>query len=164
MHEFSEAVTADRPDQAPVLTYDLLGIADGPGVTPYERIADLERHPLSMELTRNQVRARSALVGNDERAGLFDDLATVFVGVDGVEQAREAAEVMNAGWLLDVLSWPHRFMADAADLDDAASPPADDSRDIARADARDPSVRAARVKEAMLAARPPGSRRRRKRA
>src|SRR5436189_219932 len=62
VHEFSEAVTADRPDQAPVLTYDLLGIADGPGVTPYERIADLERHPLSMELTRNQVRARSALV------------------------------------------------------------------------------------------------------
>ncbi len=164
VHEFCQVVTASTPDQAPVLTYDLLGVADGPGVTADERVADLERHPLSMELMRNQLRAWNALVGNDEHTSLFDDLATVLVGFDGAERAGEAADIMNAEWLLDVLSWPRRFMAEAADLDDVGPVAMGDPGDIVPASAREVSATARHIKEGLLAAGPPGSRRRRKRA
>ncbi len=155
VHEIEQALAAASPaDQAPDLTYDLR-IADGPGITAEERLEELARHPLSMELERNRLPAWNALVGNDEHAAFFDDIDTVLIGVDGHARAAEAARSMNAGWLLHVLSWPGRFMADVTDrMDDGP------------ADALPPGLAApapaARAKRALVSVRPPGSRGRRR--
>nr|BFE85976.1 hypothetical protein GCM10020093_085770 [Planobispora longispora] len=38
------------------------------------------------------------------------DVMTVTVGIDPAERLRHVAQTMGAGWLEDVLSWPHRFV------------------------------------------------------
>ncbi len=157
VHEIEQAFAAASPsDQAPDLTYDLQ-IADGPGVTAEDRLAELAQHPLSMELERNRLPAWNALVGSDEHAAFFDDIDTVLVGVDGHDRAAEAARCMDTNWLVRVLSWPGRFMADLADgvdhgpLDGHVPGPA-------------VPVPAPRVKQGLVSVRPPGSRGRRRRS
>ncbi len=152
LHEVDRALAVGRWDQAPALTYDLPGVADGPGVTAQDRLDDLARHSLSIELRHNQSPAWRALIGDDEHRRFLEDMAIVFVGVAGCARVGAAAEIMNAGWLLDVLMWPRRFLADAGDLDNAVS-----------GDAGETPLPVPRVKQGLLGARPPGSRSRRKR-
>jgi len=159
IHEVEQALAVpSRSGQAPELTYDLPGITDGPGATAEDRLDALASHPLSMELERNQWAAWNAVVGDDEHVAFFADLATALVGVDGYARAGEAARVLDAGWLLDVLSWPARFMADVAehgdDTDPAAGPPGPAMLTAA--------VPAPRVKQGLLSVRPPGARVRRR--
>jgi hypothetical protein len=160
VHEVEQALAVPSQGQAPELTYDLRGITAGPGVTAEDRLEELARHPLSMELVRNQWPAWNAVVGDDEHATFFDDLDSVLIGVADEARAGEAARVLNADWLLDVLSWPAQFMADVAD--DRAdrnvhtAPPGPAAPFLTAA-----PVPAPRVKEGMLRARPPGARVRR---
>jgi len=164
VHEVEQALAAPgRSGRAPELTYDLRGIADGPGVTAEDRLAGLERHPLSTELRHNQWAAWNAVVGDDRNVVFFADLATALIGVDRYAQPGEAAMIMNAGWLLDVLSWPGRFMADVAGhgADSDADPgtvghpgPAGPAGPELPAS----PVPAAKVKQGMLSVRPPGAR------
>ena len=163
VHEIEQALAVpNRSGHAPELTYDLRGIRDGPGVTAEDRLEELARHPLSMELERNQWPAWNAVVGDDEHAAFFDDIATALIGVAGHARAGEAAQILNAGWLLDVLSWPRRFMADVADhgddTDGAAGGPAGPAVPPFSAG----PAPAPRVKQGMLSVRPPGARVRRR--
>ena len=156
VHEVEQALAApSRSGRAPDLTYDLR-IADGPGVTADDRLDQLAQHPLSMELERNKSPAWNALVGNDEHAAFFDDIATVQVGVDPYARVGAAARVMEADWLLDVLSWPGRFMADIAHSGD------DGPADSLPSGPAVP-VPVPRVKQGLVSVRPPGSRGRRRR-
>ena len=65
-----------------------------------------------MELERNRPIALTAVYGDDDQAGFYQDLALVAVGFDHVdEQVEHVAETMRVGeWLEPVLSWYDRFM------------------------------------------------------
>jgi hypothetical protein len=160
VHEVEQALAVpSRSGLAPRLTYDLRGVTDGPAVTAEDRLAELERHPLSTELERNQWTAWNAVVGDDEHAAFFADLATALVGVGSYARQEEAALILNAGWLLDVLSWPGRFMADVAahDADPDAGPTPGPP---AAAQFPAAPATAARAKRGMRSVRPPGAPRR----
>ncbi len=161
VHEVEQALAVPgRYDQAPELTYDLPGVTDRPGVTADDRLAELERHPLSAELERNQRAGWTAVAGQDKHEAFFADLATALVGAGSYARPGEAAAIMDAEWLIDVLSWPGRFMAGVADrgADEDGRGPA------GPAAAEFPAVAATapRVKRGMLSARPPGARPRRR--
>ena len=101
--------------RAPPPDFDLPGLADWPGMRVGHRLRALGRHPLSMDLARNQVAAWTALLGEDDQRGFTEDLATVSVGLDHRSRLRRAAGVMDVtAWLEVVLSWPRRFVAGGA--------------------------------------------------
>ena len=96
VHEVEQALAVpSRSGQAPELTYDLRGVRDGPGVTAENRLEDLARHPLSMELERNQWAAWKAVVGDDEHVAFFADMATALIGMDGYARAGEVAMILE---------------------------------------------------------------------
>ncbi len=108
---------------APPLDYMLGGLADRPGLKVGQRVSNLRRHPLSMELSRNRQPAWTVLLGEDEQRGFADDLAAVVIGVSHRGQLRQAAGEMGiAGWLEAVLSWPRRFIVGAEDQVVASAP------------------------------------------
>jgi uncharacterized protein len=110
----------DPYDRAPPLDFDLAprgtGAMDGADMRIGHRIGVLRRHPLSMELAANRRVAWNLLVGDDDQSGYLADLAAVMVGRDPGLQLSHAAAAMNvSGWLEVVLSWPRRFIEQAAD-------------------------------------------------
>jgi uncharacterized protein len=110
---------------APPLDYLLSGLADRPGMRVGQRISNLRRHPLSMELARNRQPAWTVLLGEDEQRGFADDLSAVVIGVSHRGQLRQAAGEMGiVGWLEAVLSWPRRFIVGSEDQAVAAAPSA----------------------------------------
>jgi hypothetical protein len=109
-------------DRAPPLDFDLPGMAGWPDMRAGHRLRALRRHPLSMDLTRNQLPAWTVLLGDDDQRAFTEDLATVGVGRDPGTWLCRVAAMMDAGaWLDVVLSWPRRFVtgdgAHAAGLD-----------------------------------------------
>jgi DNA helicase HerA-like ATPase len=165
VHEVEQALAVpSRYGRAPELTYDLGGITDGPGITAEDRLAELEQHPLSAELERNQWMAWHAVAGDDGHAAFSADLATALVGIGSYARLDEAAAVLQAGWLTEVLSWPARFMADVANHAVAAQADPSPAGPAAPQGPRDPVAppAAAVVKRGLLSARPPGARPRRR--
>jgi len=117
---------ADQPDPfapAPALDYLLDGLADRPGMRVGQRVSNLRRHPLSMELSRNRQPAWMVLLGEDEQRAFADDLSAVVIGVSHRGQLRQAAGEMGiAGWLEAVLAWPRRFIVGSEDQAAAPAP------------------------------------------
>ncbi len=110
-------VTIRLDDTAPPLDFGLAGLPDWPGIRVRDRLAGLQRHPLSMESARNRRSARIALLGEDGRGSLDVDLATAAIGLSAQARLRYAARMMGVGapgpepgWLEVVLSWPHRII------------------------------------------------------
>jgi hypothetical protein len=104
----------DPGQRAPLLDFDLPGLADWPGARVGHRLRALRRHPLSMELPGNRLAAWTALLGEDDQQAFAGDLAILGVGLPPGAQLGHAAALMNAApWLSDVLSWPGRFVAPA---------------------------------------------------
>ena len=98
-------------DLAPPLDFALPGMADWPDMRVGHRLRALRRHELSMDLTRNQLPAWTALLGDDDQRAFTEDLATVGVGRDPGTWLRRAAALMDVtAWLEVVLSWPRRFV------------------------------------------------------
>jgi len=128
LHEVERACPfgSGQPDPfapAPPLDYLLAGLADRPGLKIGQRVSNLRRHPLSMELSRNRQPAWTVLLGEDEQRGFADDLAAVVIGVSHRGQLRQAAGEMGiVGWLEAVLSWPRRFIVGADDQVSATAP------------------------------------------
>jgi uncharacterized protein len=128
LHEVERACPfgSGQPDPfapAPPLDYLLAGLADRPGLKIGQRVSNLRRHPLSMELSRNRQPAWTVLLGEDEQRGFADDLAAVVIGVSHRGQLRQAAGEMGiVGWLEAVLSWPRRFIVGAEDQVAATAP------------------------------------------
>jgi DNA helicase HerA-like ATPase len=99
---------------APRLDFPLAGVPDRPDVLIGQRVRGLRRHPLSMELPRNQLPAWNVLLGEDDQRGFTEDLESVVIGASHRGQLRQAAGEMGiSGWLENVLSWPRRFIAGA---------------------------------------------------
>jgi hypothetical protein len=128
LHEAERACPfgSGQPDPfapAPPLDYLLDGLADRPGLKIGQRVSNLRRHPLSMELSRNRQPAWTVLLGEDEQRGFADDLAAVVIGVSHRGQLRQAAGEMGiVGWLEAVLSWPRRFIVGVEDQPSAPAP------------------------------------------
>jgi hypothetical protein len=107
----------DPYDPAPPPDFDLAG-APGPssvrtGLRVGQRVRELRRDPLAMELEPNRRVAWNLLLGDDDQRGFLADVAAVMVGRDpGVQLAQAAAEMDVSGWLEAVLSWPRRFIGD----------------------------------------------------
>jgi hypothetical protein len=98
--------------RAPLLDFDLPGLADWPGARVGHRLRALRRHPLSMELPANRLAAWTALLGEDDQRAFTCDLAVLGVGLPPGAQLGHAAGLMNATpWLTAVLSWPARYLA-----------------------------------------------------
>jgi uncharacterized protein len=128
LHELERVCPLDGPAPdpfalAPALDYALPELTDRGDVKIGQRVSGLRRHPLSMEVTRNRLLAWTALLGEDDQAGLIEDLAAVAIGVSHRGQLRKAAGEMGvAGWLEAVLSWPRRFIVGADDQVSTLSP------------------------------------------
>jgi hypothetical protein len=109
----------DPYDPAPPPDFDLAGAA-GPlavraGVRVGQRVRELRRDPLAMELEPNRRVAWNLLLGDDDQRGFLADVAAVMVGRDpALQLAQAAAEMGVCGWLEAVLSWPRRFIGDGA--------------------------------------------------
>ncbi|TDD74568.1 ATP-binding protein, partial [Actinomadura darangshiensis] len=105
----------DAPDKhspAPPLDYQLPGLKQPPDAKLGHRLRALRRHPLSMELERNRPIALTALYGDDDQSGFFQDLAIVAIGFEEDEQIDHVAVTMRVtAWLEPVLSWFERFVA-----------------------------------------------------
>jgi Bacterial protein of unknown function (DUF853) len=107
---------ADPFAVAPPLDHVLPGLSDRSDVKIGQRVSELRRHPLSMEVTRNRLLAWTALLGEDDQRALIEDLGDVAIGVSHRGQLGKAAGEMGvAGWLASVLSWPRRFIVGADD-------------------------------------------------
>jgi uncharacterized protein len=120
----------DPYDPAPPPDFDLggaaglpdfdLGGAAGPPAVPGavrvgQRVRELRRDPLAMELEPNRRVAWNLLLGDDDQRGFLADVAAVMVGRDpGLQLAQAAADMGVSGWLEVVLSWPRRFIGDGA--------------------------------------------------
>ncbi|MES9539317.1 helicase HerA-like domain-containing protein [Actinomadura sp. NPDC000600] len=111
----------DAPDKhapAPPLDYQLPGLKQQSDAKLGHRLRALRRHPLSMELKRNRPIAGTALYGDDDQAGFFQDLVVVAIGVDEDEQIEHVAGTMRVTeWLEPVLSWYDRFITPFEDPD-----------------------------------------------
>jgi hypothetical protein len=111
-----DAAAPDPFGLAPPLDYVLDGLADRDDVKIGQRVSELRRHSLSMEVSRNRLIAWTALLGEDDQAAFIDDLAAVAIGVSHRGQLRKAAGEMGVtGWLEAALSWPRRFIVGADD-------------------------------------------------
>jgi uncharacterized protein len=127
LHELERLCPLDAPPPdpfalAPPLDYALPGLSERTDVKVGQRVSGLRRHPLSMEIGRNRLRAWTALLGTDDQAGFVEDLAEVAIGVSHTGQLRKAAGEMGVtGWLEAVLSWPRRFIVGADDLGSATT-------------------------------------------
>ncbi|GAA2886345.1 hypothetical protein GCM10010517_50080 [Streptosporangium fragile] len=96
---------------APVMEYALFSRSPAGGTELLgHRAKALRHHPLSMEVERNRELAWRVILGDDEREDVERDILTVTIGVDPAERPRYVAQMMGAGWLETVLSWPHRFV------------------------------------------------------
>jgi hypothetical protein len=85
------------------------------GVRVGQRVRELRRDPLAMELEPNRRVAWNLLLGDDDQRGFLADVAAVMVGRDpALQLAQAAAEMGVCGWLEAVLSWPRRFIGDGA--------------------------------------------------
>ncbi len=121
LHEIERICPLDGPipdpfAPAPTLEYALPGLADRADVKIGQRVSELRRHPLSMEVASNRLVAWTALLGDDDQQAFIDDLGAVAIGVSHRGQLRKAAGEMGvAGWLEAVLSWPRRFIVGADD-------------------------------------------------
>ena len=119
LHEIDRVypLKGEPPDvfgPAPRLDFPLAGVPDRPDVLIGQRVRGLRRHPLSMELPRNQLPAWNVLLGEDDQRGFTEDLESVVIGASHRGQLRKAAGEMGiSGWLETVLSWPRRFIAGA---------------------------------------------------
>ncbi|MFA1537702.1 helicase HerA-like domain-containing protein [Actinomadura monticuli] len=106
----------DKHTLAPPLDYPLAGLKQPPDAKLGHRLRALRRHPLSMELARNRPIALTALYGDDDQAGFYQDLAVVAIGFEEDEQIDHVAETMRVTeWLEPVLSWFERFIDPFAD-------------------------------------------------
>jgi uncharacterized protein len=101
----------DKRDPAPPMDYDLPGLKQPPEPLFGHRVRALRRHPLSMVLVSNRPIVRTAILGDDDHAGVIADLAMVAIGVDPADRISHVAERMRVTWLEEVLDWPHRFSA-----------------------------------------------------
>ena len=103
----------DKHAPAPALDYHLPGLKQPPDPKLGHRLRALRRHPLSMELQRNRPLAVTALYGDDEQAGFYEDLALVAVGFDSVDEQIDhvAGTMLVTDWLDPVLNWYDRFIA-----------------------------------------------------
>jgi len=109
----------DPYDPAPPPDFDLAGAAGPPAVRADARVGsrvrELRRDPLAMELEPNRRVAWNLLLGEDDQRGFLADVAAVMVGRDqGLQLAQAATDMGVSGWLEAVLSWPRRFIGDAA--------------------------------------------------
>ncbi|GAA1872891.1 ATP-binding protein [Actinomadura bangladeshensis] len=101
----------DKHTLAPPLDYPLPGLKQPPDAKLGHRLRALRRHPLSMELARNRPLALTALYGDDDQAGFYQDLTVVALGFEEDEQIDHVAETMRVTeWLEPVLSWFERFV------------------------------------------------------
>jgi hypothetical protein len=166
LHEADQALAAgpDGPaGPAPPLSYDIHGLADGPCISAEDRLNQLAQHPLSIELERNRRLAWNALLGEDEQAGLRDDIAAVMVGVDVRVQVAQVAAALRAGWLPEVLCWPDRYSPGGPGSGLGAGPGGPGAgrpggADLpGRVEAAQPRPAAMWQKRALLGARPRGS-------
>src|SRR5690606_16699619 len=91
----------DKHAPAPALDYHLPGLKQPPDPKLGHRLRALRRHPLSMELQRNRPLAVTALYGDDEQAGFYEDLALVAVGFDSVDEQIDhvAGTMLVTDWL-----------------------------------------------------------------
>jgi len=108
--DFELAGAAGPPD------FELAGAAGPPavraGVRVGQRVRELRRDPLAMELEPNRRVAWNLLLGDDDQRGFLADVAAVMVGRDpGLQLAQAAADMGVCDWLEAVLSWPRRFIA-----------------------------------------------------
>ena len=95
---------------APVMEYALFNRPPDGSELLGHRAKALRHHPLSMEVDRNRELAWRVVLGDDERESVERDILTVTIGVDPADRLRHVAQMMGAGWLESVLSWPHRFV------------------------------------------------------
>ncbi|CNG18914.1 ATP-binding protein [Mycobacterium tuberculosis] len=101
----------DKHTLAPPLDYPLPGLKLPSDAKLGHRLRALRRHPLSMELARNRPLALTALYGDDDQAGFYQDLTVVALGFEEDEQIDHVAETMRVTeWLEPVLSWFERFV------------------------------------------------------
>jgi hypothetical protein len=121
LHELERLCPLEAPPPdpfalAPALEYALPDLADRDGVKTGQRISELRRHSLSMEVAQNRLVAWTVLLGEDDQRAFLDDLAGVAIGVSHRGQLRKAAGEMGVtGWLEAVLSWPRRFIVGTDD-------------------------------------------------
>ncbi|TDB76594.1 ATP-binding protein, partial [Actinomadura sp. KC216] len=109
---YDDGRAPDKHAPAPPLDYQLPGLKQPPDPKLGHRLRALRRHPLSMELERNRPIALTALYGDDDQSGFYQDLPVVAIGFDEDEQVDHVAETMRVGeWLEPVLSWFERFVA-----------------------------------------------------
>jgi DNA helicase HerA-like ATPase len=106
----------DPFDPAPPPDFELAGAAGSPavlaGLRVGQRVRELRRDPLAMELEPNRRVAWNLLLGDDDQRGFLADVAAVMVGRDpGLQLAQAAADMGVCDWLEAVLSWPRRFIA-----------------------------------------------------
>ena len=79
----------DPCDPAPPPDFDLAGGAARPAIRVGQRMRELRRHPLAMELEPNRRVAWNLLFGDDDQRGFLADLAAVMVGREpGLQLAR----------------------------------------------------------------------------
>ncbi|GAA4180300.1 hypothetical protein GCM10022252_02920 [Streptosporangium oxazolinicum] len=95
---------------APIMEYALFNRPPGGTELLGHRAKALRHHPLSMEVDRNRELAWRVILGDDERESVERDILTVTIGVDPADRLRHVSQIMGAGWLESVLSWPHRFV------------------------------------------------------
>ncbi|MEU5992334.1 ATP-binding protein [Spirillospora sp. NPDC047418] len=101
----------DKHTLAPPLDYPLPGLKLPSDAKLGHRLRALRRHPLSMELARNRPLALTALYGDDDQTGFYQDLTVVALGFEEDEQIDHVAETMRVTeWLEPVLSWFERFV------------------------------------------------------
>ncbi|WP_433250962.1 ATP-binding protein [Streptosporangium sp. CA-135522] len=95
---------------APVMEYALFNRPPAGAELLGHRARALRHHPLSMEVDRNRALAWRVILGDDEHEGVDRDILTVTIGIDPAERLRHVAQMMGAGWMESVLSWPRRFV------------------------------------------------------
>ena len=113
----------ERDDIAPPLDFELTGLPDWPGIRVGDRLDALRRHRLSMYSEPNRVIAVTVLLGTGQDGTDFEaDLAIAGIGLHPQHRLGFVARALGAGphahqpgWLEEVLSWPSRLIATAAD-------------------------------------------------
>ncbi|MFI6899647.1 ATP-binding protein [Nonomuraea sp. NPDC050394] len=99
---------------APALEYALFGTGTSTELVRGEllghRAKALRHHPLSMEIDHNRALAWRVILGDDENEAVQRDILAVAIGIEAAARLRHVGQMMGAGWLESVLSWPRRFV------------------------------------------------------